>query len=73
MNIVTMFEQVRLTATPLVVVRTSDPAACRVRLTRAAANVAGDTPPAVLTWNVLRGMVALYIAARRFIEKPAGG
>lgn len=72
MTITTMFEQVRLTATPLVVVRTSDPAACRVRLTRAATNVSGDAPPAVLTWDILRGIVALTDSAKTLLPNGQG-
>ncbi len=70
MTITTMFEQVRLTATPLVVVRTSDPAACRVRLTRAAANVSGDGSLPVLSWDILRGILALTDAAKAMV--PSG-
>ncbi len=72
MTIATMFEQVRLTATPLVVVRTSDPAACRVRLTRAAVAVAGDGPPAVMVWDILRGCVALTETANVLLPKTQG-
>ena len=72
MKIATMFENVRLTATPLVVVRTSDPAACRARLTRAAQNVSGDAPPPILTWDILRGIVALTDAAKTLVPPSSG-
>jgi hypothetical protein len=72
MNILKLFEQIRLTATPLVVVRTADPAACRVRLTRAASNVAGTTAPAILSWDILRGVVALTDVAKALVPSGKG-
>lgn len=71
MDILKLFEQIRLTATPLVVVRTADPAACRVRLTRAASNVAPEAP-AVLSWDILRGVVALTDSAKALVPSGKG-
>lgn len=71
MNIETLFEHIRLTATPLVVVRTSDPAACRPRLVRAATKVSDDRKaPPTLTWDVMRGLQAMTDSAKKFL--PSG-
>ncbi len=74
MNIETLFQSIRLTATPLVVVRTTDAAACRPRLLRAATEVADDkqTPP-TLSWDFMRGLVAQTDSAKRFLPSGAAG
>jgi len=70
-NLIRNFKTARRVSTPLIAIRTADPAATIAAITNSFQN--GDKQPAILVWNVIQGIIGVNEPGQKVAATISGG